>query len=66
MLQDRVRGKQYYSFIDEVVSALRRRYGATLIIHWEDFGVGNSFSLLDKYRDQVSADACILAGERPH
>ena len=53
MLQDRVRGKQYESFIDEVISALRRRYGETLIIHWEDFGVGNSFSLLDKYRGQV-------------
>ena len=58
MLQDRVRGKQYESFIDEVVSALRRRYGETLIIHWEDFGVGNSFSLLDRYRDQVRAAAC--------
>ena len=65
MLQDRVRGKQYESFIDEVVFALRQRYGETLIIHWEDFGVGNSFRLLEKYRDQVRAAACVPGWSAP-
>ena len=53
LLQERVRGQQYDELIDELIGALRERYGAGLIVHWEDFNVRNSFRLLDKYVDQV-------------
>lgn len=48
-----MRGTQYDELIDELIEALRARYGAELIVHWEDFNVRNSFRLLDKYVDQV-------------
>lgn len=54
MLQERVQGHEYDELIDELIDALRERYGGRLIVHWEDFGVRNSFRLLDKYTSQVS------------
>ena len=52
-VQERVRGQEYDEVIDELIQALRERYGASLILHWEDFNVRNSFRLLDKYVAQV-------------
>lgn len=52
-VQERVRGREYDEVIDELIEALRERYGASLILHWEDFNVRNSFRLLDKYVAQV-------------
>lgn len=52
-MQERVRGKEYDELIDELIEALRERYGASFILHWEDFNVRNSFRLLDKYVAQV-------------
>lgn len=52
-LQERVRGREYDEVIDELIAALRERYGTRLILHWEDFNVRNSFRLLDKYVAQV-------------
>ena len=52
-LQERVRGGEYDEVIDELIVALRERYGTRLILHWEDFNVRNSFRLLDKYVAQV-------------
>jgi len=48
-----VRGREYDALIDELIVALRERYGANFILHWEDFNVRNSFRLLDKYVAQV-------------
>ena len=53
MSQERVRGQEYDELIDELIEALRERYGASFILHWEDFNVRNSFRLLDKYVAQV-------------
>lgn len=63
LLQERVRGQQYDELIDELIGALRERYGAGLIVHWEDFNVRNSFRLLDKYVDQVCGQMVELSGE---
>ena len=48
-----MRGREYDELIDELIVALRERYGANFILHWEDFNVRNSFRLLDKYVAQV-------------
>lgn len=52
-VQERVRGQEYDEVVDELIEALRERYGARLVLHWEDFNVRNSFRLLDKYVAQV-------------
>ena len=52
-----MRGKDYDDLIDELIHALQDRYGPSLVVHWEDFNVRNSFRLLDKYVSQV---ACLL------
>ena len=52
-MQERVRGREYDDIVDELIEALRERYGARLVLHWEDFNVRNSFRLLDKYVAQV-------------
>lgn len=52
-MQERVRGTAYDELIDELIEALRVRYGASCILHWEDFNARNSFRLLDKYVDKV-------------
>ncbi|BDA40585.1 NADP-dependent malic enzyme [Coccomyxa sp. Obi] len=68
--QERVRGQKYDDFIDEVLSCLRQRYGASLVIHWEDFGASNAFRLLARYRergyatfnDDIQATAAVTLG----
>lgn len=46
----RERGAAYDALVDELVGALRARYGASLLLHWEDFGSGNAFRLLQRYQ----------------
>lgn len=61
-MQERVRGQKYDDFIDEVLTCLRQRYGASLVIHWEDFGASNAFRLLARYRERVETmplDKCL-------
>eukprot|EP00192_Tetraselmis_astigmatica_P006757 CAMPEP_0117655880 /NCGR_PEP_ID=MMETSP0804-20121206/4511_1 /TAXON_ID=1074897 /ORGANISM="Tetraselmis astigmatica, Strain CCMP880" /LENGTH=701 /DNA_ID=CAMNT_0005462253 /DNA_START=74 /DNA_END=2179 /DNA_ORIENTATION=+ len=48
--QPRVRGEQYDALVDELVAALRDRYGSATLLHLEDFGGKNAFRLLEKYR----------------
>ena len=48
-----MRGQEYDELVDELIAALRERYGARMLLHWEDFNVRNSFRLLDKYVAQV-------------
>ena len=52
-LQERVRGSAYDGLVDELLLALKARYGPQVLIHWEDFGAGNAFRLLAKYQGQV-------------
>ncbi|CAK0735604.1 hypothetical protein CVIRNUC_000608 [Coccomyxa viridis] len=50
--QKRAVGQAYDELVDELMMALRSRYGPLTLIHWEDFGVQNAFMLLAKYREQ--------------
>lgn len=52
-MQERVRGERYDALVDEVVAALRARYGTSLLLHWEDFAASNAFRLLAKYQAQA-------------
>lgn len=50
--QPRLRGERYFALVDEVVSAIRRRFPRALI-QWEDFKKDSAFALMDRYRHQV-------------
>ena len=50
--QERVRGAAYDELIDTFVSAVRERWPHVLL-HWEDFAIGNANRLLDRYRSQL-------------
>jgi malate dehydrogenase (oxaloacetate-decarboxylating) len=49
---ERVRGAEYDDFIESFVDAVRERWPQVLL-HWEDFAIGNANRLLSKYRDQL-------------
>lgn len=46
----RVRGDAYYQLLDEFLTAVRRRYGNTTLIHFEDMHYDNGSKLLNMYR----------------
>lgn len=46
----RLRGDEYWSLVDEFVSAVRKVFPAA-ILQWEDFANRTSFRHLDKYRE---------------
>ncbi|KAI8472774.1 MAG: NADP-dependent malic enzyme [Monoraphidium minutum] len=46
----RVKGDAYYQLLDEFLTAVRRRYGNTTLIHFEDMGHDNGAKLLNMYR----------------
>jgi malate dehydrogenase (oxaloacetate-decarboxylating) len=48
----RVRGQEYDDFVDEFVSAVKRRWPHVLL-QWEDFAGSNAARLLERYRDQL-------------
>jgi len=48
----RVRGPEYDDFVENFVDAVRERWPQVLL-HWEDFAIGNANRLLSKYRDQL-------------
>ena len=48
----RVRGPEYDDFVESFVDAVRERWPHVLL-HWEDFAIGNANRLLSKYRDQL-------------
>lgn len=49
---NRVRGAEYDKFIDEFISAVKRRW-PNVLLQWEDFAGVNAARLLSRYRDQL-------------
>ncbi|HZP77995.1 MAG TPA: NAD-dependent malic enzyme [Pseudolabrys sp.] len=49
---ERVRGKDYDDFVEEVVSAINDRWPHVLL-QWEDFARANATRLLERYRDRL-------------
>ena len=56
-----MRGQQYDQLIDELLEALRERFGTSLLIHWEDFGSQNSYRLLARARAKAGTSSCSLS-----
>ena len=49
---ERITGKEYESFVDQFVRAIKKRFPQVLL-QWEDFGKAHAYYLLEKYRDQI-------------
>ena len=50
----RLRGEEYFDFIDTFVQGIRRNL-PNAIIQWEDFSKQNAFTVLDKYRNEITS-----------
>jgi malic enzyme len=50
--QPRLRGERYFALVDELVTALRRRFPRVLL-QWEDFKKDSAFALMERYRHRV-------------
>jgi len=50
---ERVRGEEYDNYVHRFVRAVSKLY-PDAVLHFEDFGAGNAFRLLDKYQDQLA------------
>lgn len=48
----RVDGKAYYDFLDQVVTAIRKRF-PNVLFQWEDFQKNHADTLLEKYRKEI-------------
>jgi len=51
--QKREKSEKYDQLIDELICALRERYGQNTLIQFEDFGNHNAFRFLEHYRDKI-------------
>jgi len=49
---ERLTGKAYDDFIDQFVSAVRKK-SSNIFLHWEDFGKDNARKNLDRYRNEM-------------
>jgi malate dehydrogenase (oxaloacetate-decarboxylating) len=49
---ERVRGAEYDDFVEAFVDTVRERWPHVLL-HWEDFAIGNANRLLSRYRNQL-------------
>ncbi|MHC4161583.1 MAG: NAD-dependent malic enzyme, partial [Planctomycetota bacterium] len=50
----RMRGEEYWEFVDEFVRAVKNTYPDTLL-QWEDFAKGTSFRHLETHRDAIAS-----------
>jgi malate dehydrogenase (oxaloacetate-decarboxylating) len=50
--QPRIRGEQYYLFVEQIISAVRERW-PNVLIQFEDFAQINAMPLLTQYRDKI-------------
>src|SRR5271163_2521586 len=50
--QNRVRGEEYYAFVDDFVGAVQALY-PKCCLQWEDFANFNAVPLLERYRDKI-------------
>lgn len=48
----RVRGEKYDAFIDEYVKVATKLFPKAML-HWEDFGISNARSILNRYKDKI-------------
>ncbi|KAG2437633.1 hypothetical protein HYH02_011272 [Chlamydomonas schloesseri] len=66
----RVRGDPYYELMDEFLTAVKRRFGNTVLVQFEDMAYDNASKLLNMYRtefpcfndDMSGTAAAVLAG----
>lgn len=49
---ERIRGQQYYDFVDKFVSSIKRKL-PNVLLQWEDFAKPHARPILDKYRDSL-------------
>ncbi|MEP6645601.1 MAG: NAD-dependent malic enzyme [Saprospiraceae bacterium] len=49
---ERLKGKEYFDFVDEFVMAVQHKYPGALI-QFEDFSTPNAYTLLNKYKHEV-------------
>jgi malate dehydrogenase (oxaloacetate-decarboxylating) len=49
---ERVSGNDYDRFLERFVRAVRKRY-PNVLLQWEDFGKGNAYRLLNRYRKEL-------------
>jgi len=50
----RMRGDEYWEFVDEFVRAVQRTY-PDVLLQWEDFGKSTSFRHLETHRDRIAS-----------
>ncbi|WP_257608572.1 malolactic enzyme, partial [Oenococcus oeni] len=50
---NRVRGDEYYDFIDKFVNHAESLF-PNLYLHWEDFGRSNASNILNSYKDKIA------------
>ena len=50
---ERVRGDEYYNFIDKFVKTAEKIF-PDLYLHWEDFGRLNAANILNKYENEIA------------
>ena len=50
---ERVRGDEYYNFIDKFVKTAEKIF-SDLYLHWEDFGRLNAANILKKYENEIA------------
>ena len=55
---ERIRGQEYYDFIEQVVRALKKRF-PSIYLHWEDMGRDSARTILSHYRKE----ACTINGD---